>query len=62
MMLGSAALVAALAYHVERKPAALGLTVLLVLGMAARFPRRAAVERWIEGKLQWLAGQRALGL
>jgi hypothetical protein len=62
MMLAAAALAAALSYYVERKPAALGLTILLVLGVAARFPRRAAVEHWIDGKLQWLADRRTRAL
>ena len=53
---------AAIAYSPERKSAALGLTLLLVLGMAARSPRRASVGCWIDGKLQQLADRRTRAL
>jgi hypothetical protein len=53
-----AAFFTAIAYFVERNPVALGLTVLLILGIVARFPTRAKVEEWLEDQLQKLSQER----
>jgi hypothetical protein len=45
-----AAMLAGIAYLLERNPIALGLTVLLLLGIAARFPTLPKVEAWVENQ------------
>jgi hypothetical protein len=46
-----AAFLAVMAYMLERQPYALALALVLIAGVALRFPRRAAVEQWVEDQL-----------
>ena len=39
---------ALIAYMIERQPIILGLVVLLILGLATRFPTLGRVRSWIE--------------
>jgi hypothetical protein len=48
----------AIAYFVERNPVALGLTLLLILGIVARFPTSSKVEEWLEDQFQKLSQER----
>jgi hypothetical protein len=45
---------ALIAYMLERSPIALGLFVVLLIGVALRFPRRAQVELWIDNQVDRL--------
>ena len=52
---------AAIAYMLEGNPIALGLVLLLLIGIAARFPTVPKVEAWVEDKLLKLAEKRQGG-
>jgi hypothetical protein len=45
------AFLALIAYMIEGNLAALALAVALIVGVALRFPQRAAVEQWIDDRL-----------
>lgn len=49
------AFLALIAYMLEGAPAALGLAIALIVGVAARVPQRAQVVQWIEAQLDRLA-------
>jgi choline-glycine betaine transporter len=52
---------ALIAYLLERLPAILGVAVLLILGVAARFPTRARVEQWIDAQKELLIQEQQAG-
>jgi hypothetical protein len=56
-----AAFLALIAYMVEGLPAILGLAVLLIVGVAARFPTRARVEQWIDAQKELLLEEKQAG-
>jgi hypothetical protein len=45
---------ALVAYMLEGSPIALGLSVLLIVGVGSRFPQRAQVEQWIDNQVDRL--------
>ena len=47
-----AAFFALIAYLLEHSPIALGLAIVLILGVAARFPTRAKLDAWLDEQLQ----------
>lgn len=52
------AFLAAMAYLIEKSPIALGLAILLVLGLMLRFPTRRRVELWIDQQREKLIIER----
>jgi hypothetical protein len=54
------AYLATMAYLIEGNYLALGLAIALLGAVAARFPRRAAVEQWIGDQFERLSAQRGL--
>jgi hypothetical protein len=52
---------AACAYLIEKSPIALGLAILLVVGLILRFPTRRRVELWIDQQREKLILERQVG-
>lgn len=52
---------ALIAYMIEGLPAILGLAVLLILGVAARFPTLTRVEQWIDAQKELVIEERQEG-
>jgi hypothetical protein len=53
-----AAFLALIASMIERNSVALGLSLALIICVALRFPRRAAVANWIDGQLELIRQER----
>jgi hypothetical protein len=53
---------AAVAFMLERQPIALGLAFACVIAVAALFPTRERVERWIDDQLVRLGQEREFGI
>jgi choline-glycine betaine transporter len=56
-----AAFFALITYMIEGLPAILGVAALLILGVAARFPTRARLERWIDAQKELLIQEQQAG-
>jgi hypothetical protein len=53
-MLEGVGLLCLVAYLIEGSPVVLFLAMLLIVGLAMRFPTRASAERWVEEQVQYL--------